>query len=877
MVHVTLLQTKFYIPKSISDIVSRPRLLMMIESGIQGDLTLISASAGFGKTTLLSDWIEKSDPTIAWLSMDHGENDPAQFLIYLISALQTIAPGLGEALRGMLESSQPPPAESVLTPLINEISSINDNFVMVLDDYHVIDSRAVDEILGFFLEHMPRQMHLVMTTREDPNLPLARLRARGQLTEIRVSDLQFTESETSELLIQKMGLSISAEEVSRLEDRTEGWITGLQLAAISMQGRSDVSEFVDSFSGSHKFVLDYLMEEVLALQSEDVLAFLLQTSILNRLCGSLCDAVLLDASASGQRILEELEQSNLFLIPLDTERCWFRYHHLFAELLRQRLERDSKSSGEDGKYPESAVLHIRASEWYERNDLEIEALEHAAAAKDFRRAERLVEKGEVPLYFRGAASHVLNWLEDIPQTQLDAKPSLLVIYASTLLLVGQHTAVETKLQAAEAALPTSGGDNCSTDLEGRIASIRATLAVIQNDAEIIFEQSQQAKERLSTENGIFQTIANWTSGVAYQLKGDREAAGEAYEKTISIGCDSLYKTAATITLGQIQESNNQLELAAKTYQDGIRLAGDPTHTIACEAYLGLARIHYEWNDLNTALEFGEQGLELTRHSESIDSFASYKIIHARLMFAGGDWQEAESELNEAEEYVQRNHFEFRMPGIAEEQIRILLQKKGDPAAAMELAEKYNLPLSRARIHLHQNNPSRALEILGPLQIQMESAGYRDELLKTFILQALSHSANGAKDKAADHLADAMTLVEKERFIRTFLDEGKAMASLLSEALVKRTVPKYTEKLLDAFISKDQSDGKGVKSVLPEFLSERELEILTLIAEGLKNKEIGEKLFISLNTVLYHTKNLYGKLGVNKRTLAIAKARELKLI
>ena len=351
---------------------------------------------------------------------------------------------------GVLQSPQPPPTESILTALLNEITAIPDNFILVLDDYHVIDAKPVDEALTFLLEHLPPQMHLVIATREDPHLPLARLRARGQLTELRAADLRFTPAEAAEFLNQVMGLNLSAEDIAALETRTEGWIAGLQLAAISMQGHQDAASFIKSFTGSHHFVLDYLVEEVLQQQPESVQTFLLRTSILDRLCGPLCDAVLLDPSASGQETLEYLERANLFIVPLDNERRWYRYHHLFADLLRQRLHQSAASStGDEGKGV--AELHSRASQWYEDNGLEIEAFHHAAAANDVERAERLIEGKGMPLHFRGAVAPVLDWLESLPTTVLDARPSLWVTYASVSLVAGQTTGVEEKLQAAEAA------------------------------------------------------------------------------------------------------------------------------------------------------------------------------------------------------------------------------------------------------------------------------------------------------------------------------------------------------------------------------------------------------------------------------------------
>ncbi len=396
-----ILATKLYVPPPRPKVVSRPRLIERLNEGLQRKLTLISASAGFGKTTLVSEWVATLTPSplplgeglgvrVAWLSLDEGDNDPARFLTYLVAALQTIVANIGEGVLGALQSPQPPPTESILTTLLNEIATIPDNFILVLDDYHAIDAKSVDNALTFLVEHLPPQMHLVIATREDPSLPLARLRVRGQLIELRAADLRFTPAEAAEFLNRVMGLNLAAEDIAALDTRTEGWIAGLQLAAISMQGHQDTTSFIKSFAGSHHFVLDYLMEEVLGQQSETIQTFLLRTSILDRLCGPLCDAVLLGPAASGQETLEYLEHANLFIVPLDNERHWFRYHHLFADLLRQRLQRNSTlSTGkEKGGVDE---LHRRASEWYEHNGSAADAIRHALAAEDFERAATLVE------------------------------------------------------------------------------------------------------------------------------------------------------------------------------------------------------------------------------------------------------------------------------------------------------------------------------------------------------------------------------------------------------------------------------------------------------------------------------------------------------
>ncbi|HET6444741.1 MAG TPA: LuxR C-terminal-related transcriptional regulator [candidate division Zixibacteria bacterium] len=889
----TLLKTKLFIPQPRPNLAPRPRLIERLNEGRDRKLTLISAPAGFGKTTLVSEWVAGCERPAAWLSLDEGDIDPTRFLSYLVAALQTVAAGIGEGLLAVLQSAQPPPIESILTALLNEITTIPDNFVLVLDDFHAIDARPVnsstdinastrvDGAIAFLLEHMPPQMHLIIATREDPQLPLARMRVQGQLTELRVTDLHFTSKETAEFLNQVMRLNLSDEDVTALKTRTEGWIAGLQLAAISMRGQKDVTSFIKSFTGSHHFVMDYLVEEVLQQQSESVQTFLLRTSILDRLSGTLCDA--LTGQSHGQVTLETLERANLFLVPLDNERRWYRYHHLFAELLRQRLDQHSASSMESEGVSVDE-LHSRASIWYEDNGLEIQAFRHAAAANDIERAARLIEGEGVPVQYRGAAAPVRNWLASLPTTVLDAWPSLWVTYASSLNLSGQPANAERKLQAAEAALKGAEPGDKTRDLIGHIAAIRAMMAVTVNQVETIFAQSQRALAHLDPNNVTVRTIVTWTLGYAYQLQGDREAASRAYSEVISIsqGSGDIISTLAAATgLGNIRESWNQLFLAAESYQRGLQLFGDQPQPVACETSLGLARIHYEWNDLDAAQRLGQQSLQLARQLTIIDTYAISGAFLARIKITQGDIVGAAAMLLTAEQFMRQRNFVDRMPKVAAVQVLCLLHQ-GNLAAAAHLAEEHELPISQTRVHLAQGDAGTALAVLGPLRRRVEAKGLEDERLKVMVLQAVALYANGEKEEAVQLLGDTLALAEPGGFIRTFVDEGPPMAYLLYETLSRGIASDYARQLLAAFPAVESEQTAQSKSQTPETdliepLSDREIEVLQLIAEGLTNQEIASRLFLSLNTVKVHTRNINGKLGVHNRMQAAAIGRALGIL
>jgi LuxR family maltose regulon positive regulatory protein len=900
LVSDSLLLTKLYIPPPRQNLVLRPRLIERLNDGLSLDrkLTLISAPAGFGKTTLVSEWVsspERYPPEhmcsnrVAWLSLDDADNDPARFMSYLIAALQMIMPGIGEGLLVALQSSQQSQLEPFLTSLLNEILSIPEHFVLVLDDYHAIDSKTVDKAVDYLIEHQPPQMHLVITTREDPRLPLARYRARGQLTELRAADLRFTQDEASEFLNQVTGLGLSCENIAALETRTEGWIAGLQLAAISMQGHKNLGEFIQSFTGSHRFVMDYLLEEVLHQQPENIQTFLLCTSVLDRMSGPLCDAILSNPSVAGQTTLEYLERTNLFIVPLDNERHWYRYHHLFSDLLRKRMEQKLSAD-------EIANLHIRASEWYENDRQILEAFKHAAAANDLERAVRLMELKEMPLTLPGVPVTILNWLESLPTDYLNANPSLWWKQAAMMLSNYQIEGVEEKLQAAEAALalkiPASAEmDDWSRNLVGKIAVARAMLAQTNYDAETSLVQVRRAFEYLHPKNLVYRSNASEIFGFAQKLLGDRDAAEKAYNESLSLAQEAGDRDGVIVAntrLGQIHELRIQLHPAEEAYRRALQAMGEDPIPFAAVIYVGLARIYYQWNNLELAEKYAELGCQLARLCDQvIDRLILCNLFLFRLRLARGDGVGATHFLAEAEQNIREKDYAVRLPDITNCQVLIHLFN-GNVDEAVQLAQKSDCPLTKAQVFITQGDSSAALAVLEPHRRELEAKNWVDGLLETVALQAIALNELGRNDEARQALAQALSLAEPGGYIRLFVDKGKPMQqsiedyrswSLKQSGDSPYPMHEFVEKILAAFApsktsAETHSGNQNLQMIDP--LSQRELEVLQLICQGLSNQEICERLYLALDTVKGHNRRIFEKLQVHRRAEAIARARELNL-
>jgi LuxR family maltose regulon positive regulatory protein len=919
-----LLTTKLYIPAARPELVSRPRLIKQLNEGLHRKLTLISAPAGFGKTTLVTEWLEdmrenieeiQTKNKIAWLSLDESDNDYARFLVYFVTALNQ-CDGIKNAIRdealSLLQSPQPPPAEIVLTSLINEIATIPDRIIFVLDDYHLIDSQSVHDALTFLLENLPPTMHLVIATREDPFLSLSRLRAHGQLTELRAADLRFTSSEAAEFLNQVMGLNLSSENIAALEKRTEGWIAGLQLAAISLRGKEDTTRLIKSFSGSHRFVLDYLIEEVLAQQPEEIQTFLIQTSILNRLAGSLCDVI--TGQGNGQATLELLEHANLFIVPLDNERGWYRYHHLFADLLRQRLGQTDPE-----QIPE---LHRIASEWYAQNDLWSEAVRHAFAAEDLERAADLIELAWVPMNTSYRSVTWLGWAKALPDELIRSRPVLSTACGWASLDTGDLESAELCFRIAERWLNAvanvneqpeaqSGKTKVLDEEEFRSLSIsiangRAYLAQALGDVPLTIKYARWASELLHEDEYFERGLTDILLGFAYWTSGDLEAAREAVSDAIAkmqMAGKIPFIISFTSYLADIMTAQGHLRETERTYLQLLKFVseqGEPEMKETAVLHLGLSELYFEQGDMEAAKRHLQRSEELGEQPTFPPWYRHWIYAHVRIKAAQSDWDGVIKLLEGAERLYYRHPIPDVRPLVA--LIARIRLAQGNLTEALSwvherglsvddelsyLREFEHITLARVLIARYKTDKADELiqEAMGLLERLLEAAEEgkrRGRVIKILVLQALAVEAQGNISRALALLERALTLAEPEGYFRIFVDEGSPMARLLYEALSHEIAPDYVQRLLGAFPvdepeKAETSQSHGPDSELIEPLSERELEILKLIAEGLTNQKIGSQLYLSLNTVKAHTRNIYGKLGVNSRTQAIAKARALGLL
>jgi LuxR family transcriptional regulator, maltose regulon positive regulatory protein len=898
----SVLRTKFQVPRQRPLLVARPDLVHKLSQGLTGRLTLVSAPAGYGKTTLVAHWVSTLvDQTdlpgwrLCWLSLDQEDDDPARFLLYLMTALQSAMPSVDDTDRHELRNLQAAGLTVGLAYLINLLDKMAGPTILVIDDFHLIAEPAIHRGVDFLVEHLPQAVHVVLISRADPPLALSRLRARGQLSEIRQSDLQFSNEEAAAFLTRSAGLSLAAEDASCLNERVEGWAAGLQLAALAIQAQSGArlevgrTQFIRSFAASDRYIMDYLVEEVLQQQPDDIKHFLLHTAVLDRLTAPLCAALLADEGAAVderqvQHILDRLEMANLFILPLDNERCWYRYHNLFADLLRKRLQQHRPEL-----LPE---LHGRASHWFENHELPDLAVNHAIMAGDIERACHLVDLTAEGMMMQSQIVTLLRWLDNLPPAAIQQRPSLAATYAGALLLQGRPLAEVDRWLQQTVAL-------AGHESRGEISIYQALLAVYRLDTVEAMRLAGEALRLLPEKSVFLRSLATEVKAFVYTIEGDLALAQQAFGEAVEIGratgslliaVGSLCNQAGLLVFqGQLHRAQAIYEqaLALSVTQSGIQLP------IASKALIGLGEIYREWDELAEAERLTRQGLDLyLDYTEAAVVFGLLSL--ARVKQSRGEFDAAQQLVERARQSAVRFDVTELDDFLVDCFQAQLWLAQGHVAAAASWASgrsasRSSLPaplcemedMVLIRLHLARGEPDKALALLRPLVTLEEQRAFNGRLIKLLVLQALAHWVSRAPEPALAALTRALALAAREGFKRVFLDEGQPMAEMLQLAIGQHVVPEFTAALLGSF-ARDRTPSSEAKPPVPagsliEPLSDREMEVLQLIADGLSNSQIADRLVISLSTVKGHASNVYRKLNVQNRTQAVARARALGMI
>jgi LuxR family maltose regulon positive regulatory protein len=904
-----LLNSKLYLPLVRPDLVMRPRLLQRLDQGLQRKLTLLSAPAGFGKTTLLANWAAglTGQVQVSWLSIDPADNDPARFFEYFLAAIGNIIPGLG--ISTLPTSDLPRPGfEPELTVLINKLGLLPGPLVLILDDYHLIEEPAIHQGIDFLLDHQPASFHLVLATRADPPLHLSRLRGRNQLNEVRLADLRFTTTEAAAFLNQAMGLELTPDQVTSLTSRTEGWIAGLQLAALSLSHQEDPRRFVQNFTGGTHFILDYLTDEVFQSQPFRIQDFLLRTAILDRLSGPLCDAVCQSSPGDSQKVLVYLEHANLFTLPLDDRQEWYRYHQLFADLLRQRLGQD-----QPGLLP---GLYQRASVWCECNALPYEAIEYAFSAGDPERSAGLIEGVSQGLLMQGKAATLLHWLERLPPALLDERLSLAADHAWALLLCCRpFNDIRLRLERLDALsdrLPHTDKASVSS-LAARTLPLRSLLAFYRGQPDQALGMAIQALNFLDPGEVYLRAVAALAHALTLFVVEDSQESLLAVRKAAEAGVRTGNVFVAVLALLSLAENERKLGLLRQTrstLEQALELAVDGSGNrlpIAGRVLVGLGDLYREWNDQDKARQLTLEGLHLLEQSEMVGTFHGYLVL-ARIEQADGDVPASRRAIQQAWHWARAfdaSDLDDQTVAILEARLAILqgdtdiairwLGSRGllnaseasletqslDPYTAR--LRKYELALL-ARLWLAQNRPRQALSMLEKLFTEFERANRPGMIIEIHLLQALAYRHLGDHGRALDHLEQALQLAEPEGYIRAFLDEDEGILALLRQAASQVTIkrPASTGAYINRLLTAAGGPGKpgrpaAAAANLIEPLSDREIDVLRLLAGSLSAAQIADELVISSNTVHSHVKSIYAKLEVHSRYQAVDRARALKII
>ena len=916
----SLLSTKNFIPLVRTNLINRQRLFERLDAGLNHKLTLISAPAGFGKTTLVGSWInylgiQTTEPrkkkfevvNTAWVSIDERDNDPSLFWLYILAAFQTIIPKFGENIQTMLNSSATFSHNIVVTMLINEFVEIQRNievptkFLIILDDYHLITTQTIHDSLNFFLDHLPPFLSVVITTRADPPLNLSYRHGRSEVIQIRAADLAFNTDESDEFLNGQMQLDLPGNDIETLGNRTEGWIAGLQLAALSLQDQADKHKFVLDFAGDDRYIADYLIDEVLQAQPPHIQDFLLKTSILDQLSSPLCKV--LSGQNESQSILDQLELNNLFLAPLDNRREWYRYHSLFSDLLRQRLRASYKES-------EIARLHQQASKWYEERGDVIESVEHAILGKDFSKAAQLIEKKAQEIFQQYKLNSLVKWIESLPKNILDTQLVLSMIYAWALLALGKTKVVEDSLQYIENRIGVRS-ENITPDQLKMIDSetrgtlievivIRSVIAINQFNIHKTLELCQAVEPYLkdNSQSHLFnpalslRTVVLFNLGLAYEFSGDGISAQTSFEEAAALSSEQKNANILTMSighLGQLQMLQGSLHQAENTYQQALKLGAKVTSQqspLAGIAEIGLGNLFYEWNDLEKSENHFKAGIELANRWKHADSLLNSYLGLARLKHAQGNTLIALTLIQELKVILDDIDAKILLPSAEAFRARLWVLG-GKLTEAEKWVESSNLKvdgdlsylqendyITLVRLLIAQKNYNVANELITRLLDFSGEAERNTRVLELMILQAIVNYEQGNKNQAQKIILQALKMAEPEGFIRTFLDEGPVVASLLYLLISNEPDTSYAGEILRAFRTQEIAfqEKEVSKSDLIEPLSDREQEVLQYLAEGLSNREIAQKLTVSLSTVKTHTRNIYGKLGVNSRTQAIVQAK-----